>query len=109
MIESKLHFNYKDISNIPNEEVDNRKINKIEQIDKVLDDVYWYDKKIFELAIQRFNLIPQQTIFIDDRLENNTIIFNQFLIRLTCFENTLELACFTNFMITSSPVFNLAL
>jgi len=28
------------------------------------------DKKIFKLAIQRFNLIPQQTIFIDDRLEN---------------------------------------
>ena len=28
------------------------------------------DKKIFELAIQRFNLIPKQTIFIDDRIEN---------------------------------------
>ena len=28
------------------------------------------DHKIYELAISRFNLIPEQTIFIDDRIEN---------------------------------------
>ena len=27
-------------------------------------------KKIFDLAIKRFNLIPNQTVFIDDKLEN---------------------------------------
>ena len=26
--------------------------------------------KIYELAIARFNLIPQETVFIDDKLEN---------------------------------------
>ena len=28
------------------------------------------DAAIYELAISRFNLIPQETVFIDDRLEN---------------------------------------
>tara|TARA_Y100000590_G_C15602346_1_gene970599 strand:- start:218 stop:808 length:591 start_codon:yes stop_codon:yes gene_type:complete len=28
------------------------------------------NKKIFDLAIKRFNLIPNQTLFIDDRFEN---------------------------------------
>jgi len=28
------------------------------------------DKKIFELAIEKFNLTPNDTIFIDDRIEN---------------------------------------
>ena len=40
---------YKDISNIPNEEVDNYQWAKLEEIDKILDTLYWYDKKIFQL------------------------------------------------------------
>ena len=28
------------------------------------------DAAIYQLAIQRFNLIPEETVFIDDRLEN---------------------------------------
>ena len=28
------------------------------------------DKKFFELAISKFNLIPNNTIFIDDRIDN---------------------------------------
>ena len=28
------------------------------------------DAAIYELAISRFNLIPQETVFIDDKLEN---------------------------------------
>ena len=28
------------------------------------------DPKIFHLACERFNLIPENTIFIDDRVEN---------------------------------------
>ena len=39
----------KNISNIPNEEVDNYQWTKLEEIDKVLDGLYWYDKKVFEL------------------------------------------------------------
>ena len=38
------------------------------------------DKAIYELAIKRFNLIPNKTVFIDDRLENimaaNKLEFN---------------------------------
>ena len=41
--------NHKNIANIPNEEVDNYQWTKLEEIDKVLDGLYWYDKKIFEL------------------------------------------------------------
>ena len=40
--------NNKNISNIPNEEI-NYQWKKLEEIDKVLDTLYWYDKKIFEL------------------------------------------------------------
>ena len=28
------------------------------------------DPAIYELAISRFNLIPEETLFIDDRLDN---------------------------------------
>ena len=43
-------FNYKDISNIPNEEVDNYKLMKLEAIDKELDKLEsWYDRKLFQL------------------------------------------------------------
>ena len=41
--------NNKHISNLPNEEVDNQQLNKLEEIDKVLDDVYWYDREVFKL------------------------------------------------------------
>ena len=43
-------FNYKDISNIQNEEVDNHKLMKLELIDKELDKLEsWYDRKLFQL------------------------------------------------------------
>jgi len=43
-------FNYKDISNIPNEEVDNHKLMKLELIDKELDKLdSWYDRELFKL------------------------------------------------------------
>jgi len=43
-------FNYKDISNIPNEEVDNYKLMKLEAIDKELDKLdSWYDRELFKL------------------------------------------------------------
>jgi RNA polymerase sigma factor (sigma-70 family) len=49
--------NRKNISNIPNEEVDNYQWTKLEEIDKVLDDLYWYDKKIFELYYYEGNTL----------------------------------------------------
>tara|TARA_R110002110_G_scaffold257115_1_gene473052 strand:- start:39 stop:617 length:579 start_codon:yes stop_codon:yes gene_type:complete len=39
----------KSLSNIPNEELDNHKLNQLEKIDKELDDLYWYDRELFKL------------------------------------------------------------
>ena len=42
--------NNKNIYNIPNEEVDNHKLNQLEEIDKALDDLpHWYDRELFKL------------------------------------------------------------
>jgi RNA polymerase sigma factor (sigma-70 family) len=50
--------NRKNISNIPNEEVDNYQWEKLEEIDKVLDKLdSWYDKKIFELYYYEGNTL----------------------------------------------------
>ena len=35
--------------NLPNEEKDHFQLNRLEQIDKILDDMYWYDREIFKL------------------------------------------------------------
>ena len=41
---------YKSLSNVPNEEVDNYKIDKLELIDKQLDKLdSWYDRELFKL------------------------------------------------------------
>jgi RNA polymerase sigma factor (sigma-70 family) len=50
--------NHKNISNLPNEEVDNYQWTKLEEIDKVLDKLdSWYDKKIFELYYYEGNTL----------------------------------------------------
>ena len=41
--------NNKNISNIPEEIVENIGFKKLDKIDLVLNDLYWYDRKIFEL------------------------------------------------------------
>ena len=41
--------NDKNISNIPEEIVENVGFKKLDKIDLVLNDLYWYDRKIFEL------------------------------------------------------------
>jgi len=48
--------NNKNISNIPNEEV-NYQWKKLEQIDAALDKLYWYDKKLFELYYYEGNTL----------------------------------------------------
>tara|TARA_R100000781_G_scaffold65865_1_gene41444 strand:+ start:1151 stop:1732 length:582 start_codon:yes stop_codon:yes gene_type:complete len=43
-------YNNKHISNIPNQEVDNTSLEKLELIDKELDKIpYWYDRELFKL------------------------------------------------------------
>jgi RNA polymerase sigma factor (sigma-70 family) len=39
----------KRLENLPEYETDSTQWEKLEEIDKVLDQVYWYDKKIFQL------------------------------------------------------------
>ena len=49
---------YKDISNIPNEEISNYKINKLELIDKELDKLdSWYDRELFKLYYYEGNTL----------------------------------------------------
>ena len=49
---------YKDIQNIPNEEVDNTQLNKLEAIDKELDKIdYWYDRQLFKLYYYEGNTL----------------------------------------------------
>tara|TARA_R100001369_G_scaffold51578_1_gene78424 strand:+ start:13 stop:597 length:585 start_codon:yes stop_codon:yes gene_type:complete len=51
-------YNYKDISNIPNEEVDRVQLNKLESIDKVLDKMdSWYDRELFKLYYYEGNTL----------------------------------------------------
>tara|TARA_R110002012_G_scaffold318254_1_gene536229 strand:- start:304 stop:882 length:579 start_codon:yes stop_codon:yes gene_type:complete len=51
-------INYKHISNLPNEEIDNTQLNKLEAIDKELDKIdYWYDKKLFKLYYYEGNTL----------------------------------------------------
>jgi len=49
--------NNKNISNIPNEKVDNYQWTKLEEIDVALEDCTWYDKKIFELYYYEGNTL----------------------------------------------------
>ena len=50
--------NNKNISNIPNEKVDNYQWTKLEEIDKVLENsCTWYDKKVFELYYYESNTL----------------------------------------------------
>ena len=41
--------NYKNISNIPNENIDHTQLDKLEEIDSCLDDLNWYDRELFKL------------------------------------------------------------
>ena len=45
------------LQNLPEKIERNYKQEKLEQIDKVLDDVYWYDKKVFELYYYESNTL----------------------------------------------------
>ena len=48
---------YKDLSNLPNQEIDDYQWKKLEEIDKALEDFNWYDKKVFELYYYESNTL----------------------------------------------------
>tara|TARA_R100000664_G_C2757798_1_gene146226 strand:- start:2933 stop:3469 length:537 start_codon:yes stop_codon:yes gene_type:complete len=48
---------FNNLQNLPEKIERNYKQEKLEQIDKVLDDVYWYDKKVFELYYYESNTL----------------------------------------------------
>tara|TARA_R110000824_G_scaffold6164_2_gene28343 strand:- start:290 stop:868 length:579 start_codon:yes stop_codon:yes gene_type:complete len=51
--------NNKHISNIPEEVVENLGFKKLDKIDLVLNDLYWYDRKVFELYYYEGNTLDQ--------------------------------------------------
>ena len=65
---------YKTISNFPNEEIDydhNKKLDKLEKIDKVLDTLYWYDTKIFQLYYYEGNTLD--SLAAKTRISRNSL------------------------------------
>jgi len=48
---------YKDISNLPEVLVENIGFQKLDKIDLILNDLYWYDRKIFELYYYEGNTL----------------------------------------------------
>ena len=64
--------NRKNISNIPNEEVDDYQWKKLEEIDKQLEKLdYWYDKKIFELYYYEGNTLD--SLAAKTRISRNSL------------------------------------
>tara|TARA_R110002020_G_scaffold212120_1_gene418539 strand:+ start:3538 stop:4110 length:573 start_codon:yes stop_codon:yes gene_type:complete len=47
---------HKDISNLPNEDEDSN-WKKLEEIDQILDDLYWYDREMFKLYYYKKNTL----------------------------------------------------
>ena len=47
----------KSLDNLPELKVDNQDLVKLEKIDKILDDVYWYDRNIFKLYYYEGNTL----------------------------------------------------
>jgi hypothetical protein len=55
---SRVNSWFKNISNIPNEEVDNTQLERLELIDKELDKIeYWYDRELFKLYYYEGNTL----------------------------------------------------
>jgi len=51
-------YHYKDISNLPNEEIDHIQLNKLEKIDVELDKLEsWYDRELFKLYYYEGNTL----------------------------------------------------
>ena len=64
-------YHYKDISNLPNEKVDHVQLNKLEQIDCVLDTLHWYDAELFKLYYYEGNTLD--SIAAKTKISRNSI------------------------------------
>jgi hypothetical protein len=65
-----INYN-KNISNIPNEEVDHTQLNKLEKIDKVLDTLSWYDRELFKLYYYEGNTLDG--LAVKTRISRNSL------------------------------------
>ena len=64
--------NNKNIANLPNQEVDNSKLEKLELIDKELDKIdYWYDRELFKLYYYEGNTLD--SLAAKTRISRNSI------------------------------------
>jgi len=48
---------YKNIANFPEENERNIQLERLEEIDRILDDVYWYDREVFKLYYYKGNTL----------------------------------------------------
>ena len=64
-------YHYKDISNLPNEQVDHAQLNKLEQIDCILDTLHWYDSELFKLYYYEGNTLD--SIAAKTKISRNSI------------------------------------
>ena len=64
-------FNYKNISNLPNEEIDHTQLNKLEEIDNCLDTLNWYDRELFKLYYYEGNTLD--SLAAKTRISRNSL------------------------------------
>lgn len=62
---------YKNISNIPNEEINNWQLIKLEKIDKELDKLSWYDRELFKLYYYKGNTLD--SLAAKTRISRNSL------------------------------------
>ena len=62
---------YKDISNLPNEKIDHTQLNKLEDIDRCLDDLNWYDRELFKLYYYEGNTLD--SLATKTRISRNSL------------------------------------
>jgi RNA polymerase sigma factor (sigma-70 family) len=63
--------NYKNISNLPNENIDHTQLDKLEEIDKCLDDLNWYDRELFKLYYYEGNTLD--SLATKTRISRNSL------------------------------------
>tara|TARA_R110002020_G_scaffold439580_1_gene650097 strand:- start:451 stop:1026 length:576 start_codon:yes stop_codon:yes gene_type:complete len=64
-------YHYKHISNIPNEEVKDDTLEKLEKIDIVLDRMHWYDRELFKLYYYEGNTLD--SLAAKTRISRNSL------------------------------------
>jgi|TARA_R110000737_G_scaffold266794_1_gene274384 hypothetical protein len=62
---------YKDISNLPNENIDHTQLDKLESIDLQLDKLNWYDRELFKLYYYEGNTLD--SLAAKTRISRNSL------------------------------------